>query len=684
MKGTGNCEENRHINASSSSSNISTLKEFDFDTSSSLSDSDEEFIPNSDKSSTSQSSSYDSIEEEPVVLVPSPIKASKCSTKFMYKNYSQVIDNLEILTYIFVDDQVIEGQSTRARKRKPESSRWARNESKKRREQGLDYVGYRKEGRNTIHDVPRAARKLGPTCTSKQCRRVATRNCATFLEADRVQIFERFWKESTWDQRRTFVVNHVIKVQSQRKYTKQVNSRRTHTFNYFLTLDSRKLQVCKTMFLNTTGLKEFTVHSWVQTEVCGMSTCKDVKNQKRSKRDATVMLEQRKFLEDFLDSFPKLPSHYARHDTNKLYFEPLIKSKKQLYNMYSGKCAEAGKKRLSVFTFYEMFADKNLSILKLKKDKCDLCHSHEIGSIPDEQWMEHCAEKNRAREELKEDTKLAKLQYVRLYTMDLEAVKVCPYVQASAIFYKTKLCCHNFTVYENTTHKATCYWFDETAADMTASTFASCLIKFLTANNDGTGTPIIFYSDGCTYQNRNNILANALLQFAMKNNVEIMQKFLVVGHTQMPCDSVHAMIEKYSKKREVYMPYDYIRFTREARSDPFPYDVVEIHHTDIKDYRKFLRYSSIRPGKCKNEPTVTDIRALFYKPDGQILYKLHFDDLWNVLPQPMKEIEPSFIEYPSLYRQPRKIKLEKYKHLQELKKIVPNVFHHFYDNLVHE
>lgn len=59
---------------------------------------------------------------------------------------------------------------------------------------------------------------------------------------------------------------------------------------------------------------------------------------------------------------------------------------------------------------------------------------------------------------------------------------------------------------------------------------------------------IIFYSDGCGYQNRNIILLNALLSFSINNNIVIEQKYLVNCHTQMACNSVHSTNERSLKK----------------------------------------------------------------------------------------------------------------------------------------
>ncbi|MGR0295554.1 hypothetical protein ACUWCL_29440, partial [Klebsiella pneumoniae] len=54
----------------------------------------------------------------------------------------------------------------------------------------------------------------------------------------------------------------------------------------------------------------------------------------------------------------------------------------------------------------------------------------------------------------------------------------------------------------------------------------------------------IVYSDGCTYQNRNVIMANAMLLASKITGFHIVQKYLTKGHTQMEVDSVHATIER--------------------------------------------------------------------------------------------------------------------------------------------
>lgn len=178
-------------------------------------------------------------------------------------------------------------------------------------------------------------------------------------------------------------------------------------------------------------------------------------------------------------------------------------------------------------------------------------------------------------------------------------------------------------------------------------------------------------------------MSNGLLNFAVKHNVAIIQKYLEPGHTQMECDSVHSCIERKLKRREISLPSDYVKATREARSKPMPYEVVVTNHDFFKDYSSIdcLRYSSIRPGKVKNDAVVTDLRMLCYNPDGVISYKLDFDEELKPLPSRPRKIPA--LQYPRMHKQPLKISENKWKDLQELKSVLPKDCHHFYDLLPH-
>ncbi|WAR05978.1 LOW QUALITY PROTEIN: hypothetical protein MAR_021347, partial [Mya arenaria] len=61
----------------------------------------------------------------------------------------------------------------------------------------------------------------------------------------------------------------------------------------------------------------------------------------------------------------------------------------------------------------------------------------------------------------------------KVITMDLQAVLLCPKLQASALYYHTKLACHNFTIMDISCKSVSCYFWTEVEGDLTASSFTS-------------------------------------------------------------------------------------------------------------------------------------------------------------------------------------------------------------------
>lgn len=169
-----------------------------------------------------------------------------------------------------------------------------------------------------------------------------------------------------------------------------------------------------------------------------------------------------------------------------------------------------------------------------------MCCAHQTGNLDEEKYVIHIEQKDRARIEKNQDKEKAAGNLAHVFTQDLQAVKLAPLTKASAFYYKKKLNVHNFTMYNLQSHEVVCYWFDETATDLVASSFVSCIIHTLSNILQNNRLPVILWSDGCNYQNRNAVLSNALLHLSKEFNVDIEQKFLTKGHTQMECDSVHS------------------------------------------------------------------------------------------------------------------------------------------------
>jgi len=87
--------------------------------------------------------------------------------------------------------------------------------------------------------------------------------------------------------------------------------------------------------------------------------------------------------------------------------------------------------------------------------------------------------KNRAREENEYDKTRAIENQCYTFCMDLQAVQMCPVLQASALFYNMKLKIHNMTIYNMANGDCANYVWNESEGELEASVFVTILIKYL-------------------------------------------------------------------------------------------------------------------------------------------------------------------------------------------------------------
>jgi hypothetical protein len=77
---------------------------------------------------------------------------------------------------------------------------------------------------------------------------------------------------------------------------------------------------------------------------------------------------------------------------------------------------------------------------------------------------------------------------ITVITMDLQAVLLCPSLKASALYYKTKLSCHDFTIYDMKTRNVFCYFWTESEGDQTSN---SCVFDYVSEIDETVKTLII-------------------------------------------------------------------------------------------------------------------------------------------------------------------------------------------------
>ena len=585
-----------------------------------------------------------------------------------------------------------------------------RGESQAKREKGEGYVGYRrvkKDDQQVImaHDAPRQAKAMGPPCNSAKCKKWSSRFCSSVSDAERAKLFSLFWKTMNWDSKKMFIcglVDIVQKKSNQTTHAEGGKSRRSLTYIYHLKIGDRKVQVCKKLFLSTFGIGEMSVRHWlnnfhhfsvphsVHPDDHGQQQCETLSGggtpKKQKRQPIPKFVEAERYLKGFLDAMPKLPSHYVRKDSRKLYLEADITSVSQLYRLYKRKCAEDKHQFMSRHKFDKTYKSMNIGIFNPRKDQCDVCCGFKNGKISTEVHERHIILKDQARAEKESDKGRAIVGDIHVITVDMMAVQVMPRLLASSSYYKLKIHVHNYTVFNLGNRDVKCYWWDETIGSLDASTYASCLTDYIEELMTSSKKDVIIYSDGCTAQNRNSVLANALLHTSMKHGITITQKILEKGHTQMEVDSVHGHIEGKMGKTEMYLPHHFIQKTEEARiQGGNPYRAVYLEHGFFQDYSgpENMIYSSIRPGNSKGEPVVQDLRWIRYEPHGEIKYKCTYDAELQSLPRrPRLKKEHTF---PKLFTSARPLTYDQYMDLLYLaENLLPKDCLLYYKSLAHE
>ena len=113
----------------------------------------------------------------------------------------------------------------------------------------------------------------------------------------------------------------------------------------------------------------------------------------------------------------------------------------------------------------------NISFFSPKIDQCCLCESYKNTNDPDEglksKYKLHIQQKELSRLEKNNDIKAAReSQNILVACYDLQAVLQAPCGDISVLYYKRKLNCYNFTVYNTMNKHGMCYSVSYTHLDV--------------------------------------------------------------------------------------------------------------------------------------------------------------------------------------------------------------------------
>jgi len=472
----------------------------------------------------------------------------------------------------------IKNPSSRKRKRNP--ANWKKNKRKILKTEGKEYI-------STTGKVM-GAKSVRP----HNCQKCKFKCAENFTEEERQEIFTLYYNLGSYERQRQYICEMVKRCSTVRKG----QQKRSFSQKFNLPKGEQIVRVCRDFFSKTLDLKRKTIDYSTQQTQHGIFAGQD----KRGKHTPTNKTDEEKinFVKEHINSFPKMESHYTRKASKKQYLPHDLNIKK-MWILYCEKCKGLGHTPVKENVYRKVFCEHfNLSFFKPKKDQCSLCTLYErrksggnLSTAFIEQYKQHQLDKTQAREEKSLDKHRAQTdQSIYVATFDLQAVLTTPCSLVSELYYSRKLCCYNLTIYSLGDKNVFCHVWDETQGKRGSSEIATCLLKnTISASQTKIVKEIVYFSDTCGGQNRNKfVTASHLYALTQVPTLEkISHKFLVSGHSQMECDSVHSTIEGAKKITPVYVPSQWCTIIALARKTK-PYVAIPMKFHHIIDFKQFV------------------------------------------------------------------------------------------------
>ncbi|KAK3931453.1 putative dipeptidyl-aminopeptidase B [Frankliniella fusca] len=471
---------------------------------------------------------------------------------------------------------------TRKRSKNPSKTKAA--EAKLAYNSGLAHV--------TTKGKQRGQREIREGC-SATCKR----RCKEHITYERRQkLFGIYYgsksKEAQW-----MILGKLVKRVPVKRHTVagDTTPSRKSTFQYFLSDDkNNQIRVCQSMFLGTFDISMTVVKTALQ------KNSPDKRGKQVINRPNRISAELKEGVKNHIKSFPKIASHYCREETKREYLHENLSIAK-MYRMYVTERGKNTPHTATVRQYRDVFNTCfNLGFYQPKKDQCSLCVrwkdlqegkkqvNFDIDFV--QEYKEHETAKKLARDFKQASKDLSRSEQnkdgkIKVICFDLEKVFFCPKSEVGEFFYKRKLSCYNFTVFDCTLKIGTCFVWDQTTGGRGAVEISSCVYKYIQQESLNGLKELHIYSDSCWSQNKNQVLFSMYYAACQKFNLKIIHRYLEKGHTQMECDSVHATIERKISKTDIFTPSEWFGYIRSAKVNKPHYVVVEVKTEDIVSFK---------------------------------------------------------------------------------------------------
>jgi len=444
-----------------------------------------------------------------------------------------------------------------SRKRKRDEVSWRRNQVKRAREAGLEYVNYR--GKKIGEKTPR----LEETLCRDKCRYRCSQKISS---AERNKLFSEYYSLTSTAQ--DAYLFGCIATQEPRLSLNTASSHRDVTAHYMVNTGKEKVRVCKVAFQNLHSITSSKVRHIIAQSKNGQTSARCSRRGKHSNRPNRISHEQRERVHNHIQAFPCESSHYSRtKNASRKYLAPTLTTN-LMYKDYVKKCLADNIDPVSSAAYRSIFTSEfNLGFGTPRSDTCSRCEMIcEAEALKIHQQMASAA-----FEQQKLDRQEARSGGCVFITFDLEKTLPLPKLSVGEAFYLRQLWLYNtgiHVIHRKREHAYFHIWTENEGRRGVNEVGSSLLNFFDIANVCGADQKLIAWSDSCSGQNKNFGLICFWQYIILSQRFRCIEhKFPEPGHTYLDSDRDFGKVEVAVKRREcVYTVDEYQQIMANSQS----------------------------------------------------------------------------------------------------------------------
>lgn len=520
----------------------------------------------------------------------------------------------------------------------------------------------------------------------------------------KIKLFQCFYKNSYNEQQR-FLAECMELKEPKRRIVDEDKSRRHCTVKYSLPVDKKftvRQQVCQKQIVTVLDVTRRRLQ--LLTNKLKQGHIVDDNRGKHDNRPRNIPDADLELVVNHISSFPCQENHYSRNSNKKRCLSPDLSITK-MYKLFLTKYPDTNVKlHFYRSTFHERF---NLRFGVPRSDTCKVCDKYYIqmaATVNDEELKQlqlqstlHHNKADKAYKTLAEDTKAAKDNHnIVVLCVDLQQVIFTPNLSHSDVYYLRQYSNYNFCIHDMGKNSATMCLWHESVGKRGSAEISSSIFRFIEKNfeilSPNQERKLIIWSDRCVGQNNNwRMVALCHYLVSLRYFTEVNQKFLVTGHSFLPCDRDFALIEKCKKSAILYDFQDVVKMIESTKiSNLFNILLMEGQFFDMSPIeRQMYKHPDVKISEARwiqftcEEPTAIRIRTCHNTLQNWMVYnfikKPRGKVSQNALSRHYKVINPT--DLPQLYPRKLPVNAAKITDLLKLVEYLPQEKRIFYQSL---